>query len=634
MKCLKWNLVKSGLVAVMLLTGCGYSLAATPLQLVEEVTAPAGNYGTAQVAPNSSVITSEPSIWQEQVLFSSTLRPEDTPYPSFLLQEAHVAETLQSRVAQPIIDVLVTSMLAIFKKSGLVFGKYVCGNEVYAAYIQGAIGLAGVYLGVSKGSSHASVGHSIAESSIQSLGALKNSMELIQSQAEQALEEVDADTSFEAQSLFFSSPTSYRAVQQMEAVQEGIEQAAGYKDLLKRHLPKLGLLSHLLTTGSTAVTRAQEWLYALGFVGDRVQLLDDDGVIEELADIHFIIPSSSKSGYLPFSGDIDKAGMDSAFASGRFDKQLEWRSLNLPHIEMTPRENVDFSRVNDHGNPYLAAIKRLVSLIPEQHTLYLFPETDSYSSQLMLDIGLVKMDESGESVSEGRWITINGQWGTKTEAEWLTERLRRNAIVKNSLRPVFHDYLWGDGRDSLPLLNPLSSDMLQNIASALDDHLQTGSETHSLSKSLEPAVIKQSGHFLAAVGAEGAVLYVDKFASQEAESPRLLLKIAEIDEVSEEVLETLEQERIKRYPVVLKGGKPFDLARWQMERMVFRIVLGEIVGHYADAATRVSLGMEKQQYPGVLGSLNHVKPQVSSKTGHKAQNNRPESAVASLLPAS
>ena len=77
--------------------------------------------------------------------------------------------------------------------------------------------------------------------------------------------------------------------------------------------------------------------------------------------------------------------------------------------------------------------------------------------------------------------------------------------------------------------------------------------------SQRPHIFKGDGY------SGGMVLYVDDFAAQGTESPRVVMKIADMGEVDERVLSGLEEERINRHSVVLRGGKPYDPARRQME---------------------------------------------------------------------
>ena len=75
------------------------------------------------------------------------------------------------------------------------------------------------------------------------------------------------------------------------------------------------------------------------------------------------------------------------------------------------------------------------------------------------------------------------------------------------------------------------------------------------------------------------------------------MKISGIDDVDEELLALMEERRINAYPVVLRGGKPFDPARDRMEMAVIKLMLGQIIGNYADAGARATVGFEKIRYP-------------------------------------
>ncbi len=62
-----------------------------------------------------------------------------------------------------------------------------------------------------------------------------------------------------------------------------------------------------------------------------------------------------------------------------------------------------------------------------------------------------------------------------------------------SIYQNLYDYIWGDERDSLPVLNPMSTERLLNIAGALENHIKTNSFITSPVVDINPATIKQSG---------------------------------------------------------------------------------------------------------------------------------------------
>ncbi|WP_153765754.1 hypothetical protein [Endozoicomonas sp. OPT23] len=548
------------------------------------IVSPAGSPGTELIVPNRTI---EPVVTLSPILYS---------YPSFLLKEARGSDSVIDFLMQPFVDTAIASILATIKKSGLVYGKYLFSNETYAAYIQAAVGLVGAYFGSAKMPVETTLEASIVESSIQSFAVLRD----------KGFQFHNTDSEPVPPSITDSILTALSPEKSINLIEDSANQVEGYGSLMKRYLPKLGLLGHAITTGKAIYTRTQEQMYALGFTGDRIQLLDDDGSTEEIADIYFVIPSGSKPSLFPFASHSDESGKESSFIPESFER----RSLYQPHIEINPVVKEVSEESHDYGNSFIKALNNLTDVIPEHHSLYLFPEVDPQTARLTFVLGLLDLDRVGDKI-DIKWLTIEGDWRDSTEYEWLTERLARRSLVEVRSKSIFYDYVWGDERNSLPILNPLSAEMLNNITAALEHYHNTGELNTLAAEDVSPAVVKQSGNYLAAVDSGEMVLYVDTFASQKTESPRMVMKRADIQDVDEDLLATLDSERIWRYSEVIMGEKPFDPARWQMERLLFRVLVGEAVGNYADAIARYTTGMEKIQYGdsfgGPLGSLMFFK---------------------------
>lgn len=350
----------------------------------------------------------------------------------------------------------------------------------------------------------------------------------------------------------------------------------------------------------TLYTRTFEYLYSAGLLSDSIELYDDDDLVNGVAFIRFTLPANSRNSYF---ASISNA-VTSYFYGEDVYSGVRGLSANQPYIDIEPASAKKPLVVGVYdSNPYLRNLLTLAETMSEGATLRVFPGTDPTTGELNYKVVLLYLGENGSLTSQSPVVEIKKNWGTSAEGLWLTDKMARNTLFKQTYNPYLYDYLWGTD-EHLSVYNPVDADMIAELALVVDLIRQKGfmlppaiSGSHSAP---QPVVIKQSGFNLAAVDAGGVVYYVDKFLSQDYESPTMTVKVTSIDEIDESRLVSLEEKRLNRFEKALRGQKPFDPARDRMEMAILKLFLNNIFTSYADAGARAAMGMDKVRYPDPL----------------------------------
>ena len=154
--------------------------------------------------------------------------------------------------------------------------------------------------------------------------------------------------------------------------------------------------------------------------------------------------------------------------------------------------------------------------------------------------------------------------------------------------------------DDQPIYNPVDADMIAELALIVDQINENGflmpARISGSGAAPKPVTVKQSGFNLAVVDAGGVVFYVDNFAAQSRESVQMTMKVTSMDDVDEDRLVQLENQRLSRHEMVYTGEKPYDPARDRMEMAITKMFVNGIITNYADAGIRFLLGMDRIRY--------------------------------------
>ena len=166
----------------------------------EESMAPA--QGTALIPPGTPL---QAPVEPFQVRFQSTVSPEVQPYPTPLLDDAGKPFSPLSDAFSPVIELFVSSLISTVSRSGKVFGVYLFKEGPYAEYIQASVSLLGNYFIAAKTNTPVDVESSLVESSLESLESLG-------------------------------------VLSESEVLQSIATKPESYGGLVKRYLPKIGLI--------------------------------------------------------------------------------------------------------------------------------------------------------------------------------------------------------------------------------------------------------------------------------------------------------------------------------------------------------------------------------------------------------
>ena len=511
--------------------------------------------------------------------------PLMAPYPVSFLQEAGELEVNSGGVLSFFSNLLTSSVIASSTRAAKVFGTHIVKDGKTSEHLQRVISLIGsafivarTYVG----------GEGVA------VEASQNSLESIHSAVESSLNKLEVASSLESLQLPEPSVSTMGNIAQKAS-------ELGFTGSVKMIASNWGLINFSVISAMSLTTRVQETLYRMGLLGDSIELFDDDSLVNQVAFFRFTLPADSRNRYFArISGAL------SDFFYGQDDyRNLRTMSVHQPYIDITPKsKRGPLSSPAFDSNPYLRNLVTLADAIPEGATLRIFPGTHPETGMLTYTIVMLYFTEDGQLVSQSPVIELDKHWGSNNEGVWLTDKIASGQLIKKRHESLI--YKWFQG-DDLPVYNPIDADMIAELALAVDQINEHGfmlpPRIPGSSTAPAPVTVKQSGFYLAVVDAGGVVFYVDNFAGQNRESAQMTIKVTSIDDVDEDRLVTLENQRIHRHEIVYLGEKPYDPVRDRMEMAIIKLIVNNIITNYADAGVRFLLGMDQIRYRTELHGL-------------------------------
>lgn len=369
---------------------------------------------------------------------------------------------------------------------------------------------------------------------------------------------------------------------------------------LSRYVPYAGVVAVPLAGSELFMDMAKRFVHKASLADHSIELVDDDGLLSQIAYIRFNMPAQASGWYDHFFGD-NPTTSDS----------VQDLTAVVPYIDVAP---VSTESIPVTDNKLLISLHQLMNTLATNTSVRIFPlnATASAPGQLGYAFALVQMDESGDE-HYSRLIEISGQWGVQGSRRWLTEALAaRNLIQTSSLSNRLYDAVTF-GSASLPILNPLTPELIQAMTAALLHYQQSGIDlwngqaltfiesANTSPAPLAPAVIVQSGLFAAAMETgNSSTIFFDEFASQYQAPLRATLKYVGINQVDTVTLSNIEQQRVDRYPAVTYGMQPYNPVIARLHSTLYKTMINQaaiyaatelIVNHMFPVDTPLTFGL-------------------------------------------
>ena len=329
-----------------------------------------------------------------------------SPYPAHLLKESGLLKLKAGDLLPSLAEVVTSSVIAVTSKAGKVVGTYVIKEGPYADYIQATIStVTGLFAAAKSGPV---IEPSMVESSLERLDMFESSL-----------------NSLKSISSSFSSLKSLESLSEAVISEEVGAKAVpgiGVSGYAKVIASKIGLVTFSITALRALFVRGQEYFYNAGLTADSIEFYDDDGLVNQVAFIHMNVPATSRNSYY-----AAVAESVSSYLYGEEDKTtLEWKSANLPHIDIVPRQKR--LPLLDRAFTYSGFLRNLVTLadtMPERATLRIFPGVDPETSALTYSFAIIHLGLEGNILSHSPLITIQKDWGSSAGGKLVNGQNRQ-----------------------------------------------------------------------------------------------------------------------------------------------------------------------------------------------------------------